>query len=85
MTNTKNLKFTVVVPGTAGGLVPYWLSGQYDPIRVGSAAMLMGSCLVVVGLALYAARVWQFATIGEGTPAPIDAPRRLVAMAPTLS
>ena len=31
-----------------------------------------------IGTALYAWCVWDFATFGRGTPAPVDAPSRLV-------
>ena len=33
---------------------------------------------IVVGAGIYLWCVWDFATFGRGTPAPIDAPKRLV-------
>jgi protein-S-isoprenylcysteine O-methyltransferase Ste14 len=39
---------------------------------------LIGVSLLVLGAAIYAWCVWDFATFGRGTPAPIDAPKRLV-------
>ena len=35
-------------------------------------------CLFALGVALYVRAVWDFAVLGKGTPAPIDAPKRLV-------
>ena len=35
-------------------------------------------CLFALGVALYLRAVWDFAVLGKGTPAPIDAPKRLV-------
>ena len=35
-------------------------------------------CLFALGVGLYLRAVWDFAVLGKGTPAPIDAPKRLV-------
>ena len=35
-------------------------------------------CLFALGVALYLRAVWDFAVLGKGTPAPIDAPKQLV-------
>src|ERR1041384_7966988 len=37
-----------------------------------------GCLLLLVGASIYVWCVWDFATFGRGTPAPIDAPKRLV-------
>jgi len=72
----KNLLFTCVVPGTVAGFVPWLLVRSQTP---GSgSARLAAWVLYAVGLAIYAWCVWDFATFGRGTPAPIDAPKRLV-------
>lgn len=72
----KNLLFTVIVPGTVAVWVPLWIgagsSAASGPSRFGGAALL------ALGVAIYAWCVWDFATFGRGTPAPIDAPKRLV-------
>jgi protein-S-isoprenylcysteine O-methyltransferase Ste14 len=73
----KNLLFTVLVPGTVAVYVPLLLAGERAP-RPGLAAAL----LFAAGGALYAWCVWDFARFGRGTPAPIDAPRRLVVRGP---
>src|SRR5690554_2133639 len=72
----KNLLFTVLVPGTVAVYVPLLLaSGR--PTAYGFA-QLLGAALLVVGASIYASCVWDFATSGRGTPAPLDAPKHLV-------
>jgi protein-S-isoprenylcysteine O-methyltransferase Ste14 len=68
----KNLLFTGLVPGTVAGLLP-WLI-----VSDGEAGGALALPLFVVGLGIYTWCVWDFASFGRGTPAPIDAPRRLV-------
>ena len=72
----KNLAFTLVLPGTIGVYLPLWIaSGPASPAGVAGAAAL---ALLALGAAIYAWCVWDFATFGRGTPAPIDAPKRVV-------
>lgn len=71
----KNALFTLVVPGTVGGVAPWWLAMRGD--RVETPAWLSGP-LFVAGLAIYGWCLWDFAAHGRGTPAPVDAPKRLV-------
>ncbi|MFQ5698390.1 MAG: methyltransferase family protein [Myxococcota bacterium] len=73
----KNLVFTVLVPGTVAVYLPLWIARGGGPSSVWSAAPAL--LAFVVGGAVYAWCVWDFATFGRGTPAPIDAPSRLVA------
>lgn len=72
----KNLVFTGLVPGVVAGLVPWLLVGD-RPVAGGGAGIL-ASLLYAVGISVYAWCVWDFASFGRGTPAPIDAPRHLV-------
>jgi protein-S-isoprenylcysteine O-methyltransferase Ste14 len=72
----KNLVFTFLVPGTVAVYVPLRLAATQSAatgIRFALALMVLA-----VGAAIYAWCVWDFATFGRGTPAPIDAPKRLV-------
>jgi protein-S-isoprenylcysteine O-methyltransferase Ste14 len=72
----KNLVFSLLVPGTVAVLGPLLIStGTVD---YGSWLVLSGSILLFVGLVIYCWCVWDFAIFGRGTPAPIDAPKRLV-------
>jgi protein-S-isoprenylcysteine O-methyltransferase Ste14 len=72
----KNLLFTFVVPGTVAVYVPLALAGDHT-IGTGLWAMVAWP-LLGVGCAIYAWCVWDFASFGRGTPAPIDAPSKLV-------
>jgi protein-S-isoprenylcysteine O-methyltransferase Ste14 len=72
----KNLLFTLVVPGTVAVYVPLLIgrkSSLAPPVVLAAAVLLF-----IVGGAIYAWCIWDFASFGRGTPAPIDAPKRLV-------
>lgn len=68
--------FTLVVPGTVAVLVPLLI--KWDRPVAGGATLWLGVCLLALGTVLYLRCVWDFAVSGGGTPAPIDAPKRLV-------
>ena len=72
----KNLAFTFLVPGTVAGAVPLWIAQGRRPAS--GPALVLALVLLVLGGAIYAWCVWDFATFGRGTPAPIDAPKKLV-------
>lgn len=72
----KNLLFTVVVPGTVAVYLPLYLARERSPMpgwTFGAA-----TALFAMGLAVYTWCIWDFASFGRGTPAPIDAPKKLV-------
>jgi len=73
----KNLLFTVVIPGTVAVYAPCALGGAMpsESVLARSAAVV----LLLAGAGIYAWCVWDFAHYGRGTPAPIDAPKKLVA------
>lgn len=72
----KNLLFTFVVPGTVAVLVPRLIASLVhvspDP------PLVLAFVLFASGGGTYAWCVWDFASFGRGTPAPIDAPKKLV-------
>jgi protein-S-isoprenylcysteine O-methyltransferase Ste14 len=72
----KNLLFTIVAPGTVAMLIP-WLLIRHEFAPPGISSMI-GAILFGLGGAIYAWCVWDFAAFGRGTPAPIDAPKKLV-------
>lgn len=72
----RNLLFTLVVPGTVGVYVPLLIAGG-RPFATGATA-LAACALLALGGCIYTWCVWDFARFGRGTPAPIDAPKRLV-------
>lgn len=72
----KNLVFTLVIPGTVAVYLPWLIAGDKATGSVAAAAMALP--LLLAGGAIYLWCLWDFAVFGRGTPAPIDAPKRLV-------
>ena len=72
----KNLLFTLAVPGTIGVYVPLVLARGRPPAS--GLVFLLALALLATGGVIYAWCVWDFAVFGRGTPAPIDAPKKLV-------
>jgi len=72
----RNLLFTLLVPGTVAVYLPLWLAGSRTPAS--GLALAFAVALLALGGAIYGWCVWDFASFGRGTPAPIDAPKRLV-------
>jgi len=83
MVALKTLIFTILVPGTLLGIVP-WLLLHWS----GEAVMptlsfwLIGLLPFFAGVILYFWCAGAFTFIGKGTPAPIDAPKFLVRSGP---
>jgi protein-S-isoprenylcysteine O-methyltransferase Ste14 len=78
----RTVVFTIFVPGFWIVLMPYWLipSGSRPVVRGAGA---VGWLLIAAGLALYfVCAFWGFALGGQGTPAPIDPPKKLVVEGP---
>jgi protein-S-isoprenylcysteine O-methyltransferase Ste14 len=79
----KTVLFTLVVPGTVGILIPHYLAARVPFLsQVSFAARLGSTSLLILGFALYLWCAWDFAIKGLGTPAPIDAPKKLVITGP---
>jgi protein-S-isoprenylcysteine O-methyltransferase Ste14 len=76
----RNLVFTVVVPGLGGAWVP-WRILTRDGYTATPAAW-EAIPVIAAGTALYGWCVWNFASVGDGTPGPWDAPSRVVATGP---
>lgn len=72
----KNLLFTVLVPGTVAVYLPLMIAVHRPPAS--GLASAIGYSFLALGGAIYAWCVWDFAAFGRGTPAPIDAPKKLV-------
>lgn len=76
----KVLIFTVFVPGAVAGYGPYRVlmrQGGLPPWHL-AAGTLPPLLLVLMGAVVYLRCAWDFAVAGGGTPAPVDAPKRLV-------
>jgi protein-S-isoprenylcysteine O-methyltransferase Ste14 len=75
------LSFTLILPGLILAYAPYFLI--ITPRRVADgwppgAARVPALVPMAIGIVVYVACAWRFATEGLGTPAPYDPPRRLV-------
>lgn len=75
----KNLIFTIIVPGTFGVYIPMAIARATGAKAVGFGFFwLIGFGSLMLGALIYLVCVMEFAVRGRGTPAPIDAPKRLV-------
>ncbi|MFP6639589.1 MAG: isoprenylcysteine carboxylmethyltransferase family protein [Myxococcota bacterium] len=72
----KNLLATLVLPGTVAVLVPWLIEGNES--TTSGRALAMALPVFGLGGAIYAWCVWDFASFGRGTPAPMDPPKKLV-------
>jgi protein-S-isoprenylcysteine O-methyltransferase Ste14 len=71
----KTVIFTILVPGTVAVVIPRAIaSDAATPTLLSSIGFLP----VALGVAIYLWCAGDFATAGQGTPAPIDAPKHLV-------
>ncbi len=76
----KNVIFTIFVPGTVAFYIPLRiLSGQLDSFSIQWGLLqYLSMPIFAIGSAIYFWCLWDFAVTGRGTPAPIDAPKKLV-------
>jgi protein-S-isoprenylcysteine O-methyltransferase Ste14 len=83
MTALKTLIFTIVVPGTLLGIVPWLiLQSSGEAVMPSLSIWLIGLLPFLAGIILYFWCAGAFTFIGKGTPAPIDAPVFLVREGP---
>lgn len=75
----KTFVFTLMVPGTFAGLVPYLLVTHFGSGNSASHSFVpvIGVLLFGLGVGIYLWCAWEFAR-AHGTPAPIDPPKDLV-------
>jgi protein-S-isoprenylcysteine O-methyltransferase Ste14 len=72
------LLFTLLVPGTVAGWLPYRLHGE-SPATSNLSLRVIGILLIALGTSIYLhTAFWGFAVRGHGTPAPIAPTKRLV-------
>ena len=75
----RTVLFTLLVPGTVLGLVPFALiATNWRPRFDLGAAHLIGIMLLMPGVAIIVWCFIDFVRRGHGTPTPYDPPRRLV-------
>lgn len=75
----QTLLFTIVVPGTVAGLIPYLIQHNYEALSLNlGPGRYVGIPLIILGILIYLATAGAFAIIGRGTPAPIRPTQKLV-------
>lgn len=72
----KNAIFTVIVPGTVAVYVPLLIARALE--RDPGISFVLSLPLFAGGAGVYAWCIWDFATVGRGTPIPFDPPTSLV-------
>ena len=83
MVALKTLIFSILVPGTVAGFIPYYLlQGAAGSILPFPSIWMVGFLPLLLGIGLYFWCAGAFTFIGKGTPAPIDAPIFLVKEGP---
>jgi protein-S-isoprenylcysteine O-methyltransferase Ste14 len=87
MIAVKTLIFTLFLPVVFIVLVPYFLVFSFKgwfAVDIGSLRYI-GLIPMVFGVFMYIRCVWSFASLGKGTPAPFDPPKKLVVQGPYAS
>ena len=76
----KNIIFIIFVSGTVTVLIPYWILTRKFAVVSSHWGMPQYLALLpaLLGMSIYFRCVWDFASVGRGTPAPIDPPKVLV-------
>jgi len=83
MVALKTLIFTILVPGTVVGIVPWLLlQSSGESVMLSASLWLIGLLPLLVGVILYFWCAGALTFTGRGTPAPIDAPIFLVRSGP---
>src|SRR2546421_11993338 len=83
MVALKTLIFTILVPGTVAGIVPWLLlQSSGEAAHLTPSPWLIGLLPLLLGVGLYFWCAGAFTFIGKGTPAPIDTPIFLVREGP---
>lgn len=80
----KTVIFSGIAPLSVGFLIPRWLKQRFGAPNVfgGIPGLVVACVLLGCGVLLYCWCAWDFVSRGEGTPAPMDAPKKLVVSGP---
>jgi protein-S-isoprenylcysteine O-methyltransferase Ste14 len=73
--------FFLLAPGVVVGLIPWLLTGGWqprEPLPYWAPMRMLGGILLVAGLIVLVGAFVRFVVEGLGTPAPVAAPERLV-------
>lgn len=75
----KSLLFTLTGPLLVGIIIPYFVAGPFV-IPHNLLQLVPGGLVMAIGFGIYCWCVWNFASEGRGTPAPVDPPKSVVAV-----
>ncbi|MBI2813520.1 MAG: isoprenylcysteine carboxylmethyltransferase family protein [Opitutae bacterium] len=79
----KNLAFTIIVPGFVVGWVPlHWFERHPEWPAVWHWPQYAAAGLAPLAVAVFLSSQWLFATRGQGTPLPLDPPKKFVRRGP---
>jgi protein-S-isoprenylcysteine O-methyltransferase Ste14 len=73
----RHLLSILILPTTVTVVIPHLIISS-RPARATLPSLAIGTIVIAAGLVLVVVTVWHFATVGKGTLAPWDPPRRLV-------
>ena len=83
MVALKTLIFSILVPGSVAGFVPWLLlRGSGGAVLLFPSIWIVGFLPLLLGVGLYLWCAGEFTFVGKGTPAPFDAPKVLVIQGP---
>ncbi len=83
MVALKTLIFSILVPGSVAGVIPWLLlQGSGGAVLLLPSIWMVGFLPLLLGVGLYLWCAGAFTFVGKGTPAPIDAPKVLVIQGP---
>jgi len=76
----RSLFFAVLLPGTVAVLIPWRIVSREPAAPLGDLGVMQYVALIPItlGIAILLRCIWEFASKGRGTLAPIDPPRHLV-------
>ena len=76
----RSVFWTVLVPGTVSGYLPSLILSRRGTLlpRHWGVAQIAGFLAIALGLSTLLKCIWDFASVGRGTLAPLDPPRTLV-------
>lgn len=75
----KTILITILVPGTAVFVVPYFIvKASGFPLIYGPLQLILGILLIIIGTCGFVWVSQAFVRFGKGTPAPFDPPKQFV-------
>src|SRR4051812_14383045 len=75
----RSILWTLLLPGTIAGYIPWRFYGvAHAHVDLTNPLDLLAIVVIVAGVVLLGACIWEFASRGRGTLSPVDPPKELV-------